>query len=95
MIMTGTGLVFHGQSVAIVANQPSHMAGTIDVDAADKAAHFISVADSFHVPLVFLTDNPGVLAGSASERAGILRHAAHMFAVTNALCGPQGHAKTQ
>ena len=69
-----------GDPVAVVANQPAVRAGTIDVAAADKAAHFIQVADSFHLPLVFLTDNPGVLAGTASERAGILRAGARMFA---------------
>lgn len=68
-----------GEPVAIVANQPSVMAGSITSDAADKGAHFIEVADSFHLPLVFLTDNPGVLPGSASERAGILRHGARMY----------------
>ncbi len=69
-----------GDPVAVVANNPSVLAGSIDVDAADKAAHFISVADSFHLPLVFLTDNPGVMPGSASERRGILRSGARMFA---------------
>ena len=69
-----------GEPVAVVANQPAVRAGAIDVAAADKAAHFIQVADSFHLPLVFLTDNPGVLAGTASERAGILRAGARMFA---------------
>ena len=69
-----------GDAVGIVANQPAVMAGSIDVDAADKAAHFISVCDSFHLPLVFLADNPGVLAGQASEQAGILRAGARMFA---------------
>lgn len=69
-----------GEPVAIVANQPAVIAGSINVDAADKAAHFIQVADSFHLPLVFLSDNPGVLAGSESERAGILRSGARMFA---------------
>ncbi len=68
-----------GRSVAIVANQPNHLAGSINVDAADKATQFIQVADAFHVPLIFLTDNPGVLAGSVSEKAGILRHAGRMF----------------
>lgn len=68
-----------GHAVGIVANQPAVIAGSIDVDAADKAAHFIQVCDSFHLPLVFLTDNPGVLAGTASERAGILRAGARMF----------------
>ena len=68
-----------GRPVAIVANQPQHMAGSITVEAADKATQFIQVADSFHLPLIFLTDNPGVLAGSSSEKAGILRHAGRMF----------------
>ncbi|MCB0996398.1 MAG: hypothetical protein KDB21_14980 [Acidimicrobiales bacterium] len=69
-----------GDAVAIVANNPKVLAGSIDSDAADKASHFIQVADSFHLPIVFLTDNPGVLAGSASERKAILRHGARMFA---------------
>lgn len=68
-----------GHSVGVVANQPAVIAGSIDVDAADKAAHFIQVCDSFHLPLVFMTDNPGVLAGTVSERAGILRAGARMF----------------
>jgi len=69
-----------GEPVAVVANQPQVLAGAIDVDAAEKAAHFVTVADSFHLPLVFLTDNPGMLAGTASEQAGILRAGARMFA---------------
>ncbi len=69
-----------GHPVAVVANQPLAGAGAIDADGADKAAHFITVADSFHVPLLFLADNPGVLAGSASERRGILRKGARMYA---------------
>src|SRR5262245_16023824 len=69
-----------GEPIAIVANQPRVLAGSVDANAADKAAHFIMVADSFHLPLVFLADNPGVLPGSASERAAILRSGARMFA---------------
>ncbi|MGI9603993.1 MAG: acyl-CoA carboxylase subunit beta [Acidimicrobiales bacterium] len=69
-----------GEPVAVVANQPAVLAGAIDTDAADKAAHFISVADAFHLPLVFLADNPGVLAGTESERQGILRAGGRMFA---------------
>ncbi len=69
-----------GHSVGIVANQPLMLAGSIDTAAATKAAHFISVCDSFHLPLVFLSDNPGVLAGSASEGAGVLRASARMYA---------------
>ena len=65
-----------GQSVAIVANDPGVMAGTVDSAAADKAAHFLDVAGAFGLPCVFLADNPGVLAGTLAERQGILRHAA-------------------
>ena len=69
-----------GHPVAVVANQPKVLAGSIDADAADKAAHFIMVADSFHLPIVFLADNPGMLPGSRSEKSGVLRSGARMFA---------------
>ncbi|WP_283607865.1 acyl-CoA carboxylase subunit beta [Mycolicibacterium poriferae] len=69
-----------GHPVAVVANQPRVLAGSIDADAADKAAHFITVADSFHLPIVFLADNPGMLPGSRSEKSGVLRSGARMFA---------------
>ncbi len=68
-----------GHPVAVVANQPLVLAGSIDSDAADKAAHFISVADAFHLPLIFLADNPGMLPGSESELNGVLRSGARMF----------------
>lgn len=73
-----------GHPVAVVANQPQVLAGSIDADAADKAAHFIMVADSFHLPIVFLADNPGMLPGSRSEREGVLRAGARMFAAQTA-----------
>ncbi|SON62864.1 Methylmalonyl-CoA carboxyltransferase 12S subunit [Mycobacterium simulans] len=73
-----------GHPVAVVANQPQVLAGSIDADAADKAAHFIMVADSFHLPLIFLADNPGMLPGSRSERQGVLRSGARMFAAQTA-----------
>src|ERR1700722_5318006 len=73
-----------GHPVAVVANQPNVIAGSIDADAADKAAHFIMVADSFHLPLIFFADNPGMLPGSRSERSGVLRAGARMFAVQTA-----------
>ncbi|MGB8404854.1 MAG: carboxyl transferase domain-containing protein [Mycobacterium sp.] len=73
-----------GHPVAVVANQPKVLAGSIDADAADKAAHFIMVADSFHLPIVFLADNPGMLPGSRSERSGVLRSGARMFAAQTA-----------
>jgi acetyl-CoA carboxylase carboxyltransferase component len=73
-----------GHPVAVVANQPQVLAGSIDADAADKAAHFIMVADSYHLPIVFLADNPGMLPGSRSERSGVLRAGARMFAAQTA-----------
>ncbi len=73
-----------GEPVAVVANQPQVLAGSIDADAADKAAHFIMVADAFHLPIVFLADNPGMLPGSQSERSGVLRSGARMFAAQTA-----------
>jgi acetyl-CoA carboxylase carboxyltransferase component len=76
---------FDGGSVGIVANQPSHLGGALDVDAADKAARFISLCDAFEVPLVFLVDVPGFLVGKQVERQGIIRHGAKMlYAVSEA-----------
>jgi acetyl-CoA carboxylase carboxyltransferase component len=80
-----------GRSVAIVANDPSVIAGTIDSDAADKAAHFLDVAGAFGLPCLFLADNPGVLAGTTAESQGILRHAARLFAVQHRLNVPKLH----
>lgn len=78
-----------GRPVAVVANQPLVLAGSIDADAADKGAHFISVADSFHLPLIFLSDNPGVMPGSASERRAILRSGARMYAAQTQATTPK------
>jgi acetyl-CoA carboxylase carboxyltransferase component len=69
-----------GHPVAVVANQPQVLAGALDSDGADKGAHFMTVADSFHLPIIFLADNPGVMPGSQSERQGILRSGARMYA---------------
>jgi acetyl-CoA carboxylase carboxyltransferase component len=78
-----------GHPVAVVANQPRVLAGSVDVDGAEKAAHFITVADSFHLPLVFLADNPGVMPGLASEKQGILRSGARMFAAQTLATSPK------
>jgi len=79
------------EPVAIVANQPKVLAGAIDAAAADKAAHLISVADSFHLPLLFLADNPGLLPGAKAERAGVLRSGARMFAAQTLATTPKLH----
>jgi acetyl-CoA carboxylase carboxyltransferase component len=68
-----------GMPCLVLANQPAVQAGAITAEAAEKAAHFLAVAAAFDLPLVSLVDNPGVMPGPASEQAGVLRSAAHMF----------------
>jgi acetyl-CoA carboxylase carboxyltransferase component len=85
-----TALAFlGGRSVAIVANNPAVNSGTIDSAAAHKTAHFIEVAGAFHLPVIFLADNPGVMAGAQAEKDGILRAAARMFAAQHRVRGPK------
>ena len=87
-----TGLArLGGRSVAVVANDPSVGAGAIDAAAADKAAHFLDVVGAFRIPAIFLTDNPGVMAGTVAEKSGILRHAARMFVAQHRLRSPKIH----
>ena len=68
-----------GQSVGIVANQPAHLAGTLDIDASVKAARFIRTCDAFNVPLVTFEDVPGFLPGTDQEFRGIIRHGAKLL----------------
>ncbi len=70
---------FDGQTVGIIANQPSVMAGCLDVDASDKSARFIRFCDAFNIPLVNLVDVPGFLPGVSQEYGGIIRHGAKML----------------
>jgi len=75
----------NGETVGIIAQQPSVLAGVIDINAADKAARFIRCCDAFNIPLVSLVDAPGFLPGSDQERHGIIRHGAKLiFAYTEA-----------
>src|SRR6185436_8266750 len=78
-----------GRSVGIVANQPMHLGGILDVDSADKAARFIQICDAFGIPLVFLQDVPGFMVGSKVEHAGIIRHGAKMLHVMSAATVPK------
>lgn len=73
-----------GHSVGIVANQPLHDAGTLDVDASEKAARFVRLCDAFSLPIVTLVDVPGYRPGTEQEQAGIIRRGAKMiFAYAN------------
>ncbi len=77
-IVVGFGRL-DGQVVGLVANQPDHLAGVIDINASDKAARFIRFCDSFHIPIVTLVDTPGFLPGIEQEHEGIIRHGAKMI----------------
>ena len=68
-----------GAPCMIIANQPAVEAGAVTRTAAEKATHFIGVADRFDLPLVSLVDNPGVMPGPAAEADGVLKAAAGMF----------------
>ena len=68
-----------GRVVGIVANQPSFLAGVLDIDSSDKGARFVRFCDSFNIPLVVLEDVPGFLPGVAQEHGGIIRHGAKLL----------------
>ncbi len=70
---------FDGRSVGLVANQPLHAAGCLDIDAADKVTRFIRFCDLFNIPLVSLHDCPGYIIGSDQDWRGILRHGAKLL----------------
>jgi len=69
----------NGRSVGIIANQPNFKAGTLDIDASDKAARFIRFCDSFNIPILSLTDVPGYLPGVEQEYGGVIRHGAKLL----------------
>jgi len=62
-----------------VANQPAHLAGVLDIDAADKIARFVRFCDAFNFPVVNFVDVPGFLPGVDQEHAGIIRHGAKLL----------------
>ncbi len=68
-----------GRPVGVVANNPTHLAGAIDSDGADKAARFMQLCDAFDLPIVFLCDTPGIMVGPEAEKTGLVRHASRMF----------------
>jgi acetyl-CoA carboxylase carboxyltransferase component len=68
-----------GNTIGIIANQPMALAGSLDVNASDKATRFIRFCDSFNIPLLTLVDVPGYLPGSDQEWSGIIRHGAKLL----------------
>ena len=68
-----------GRSIGVVANQPLHLAGVLDIDASVKAARFVRFCDAFQVPLLVFEDVPGFLPGTQQEYGGIIRHGAKLL----------------
>ncbi|MEJ2758506.1 MAG: acyl-CoA carboxylase subunit beta [Anaerolineales bacterium] len=66
----------NGQVVGLVANQPNHLDGMIDIDAADKIARFVRFCDAFNIPIFTFIDTPGFLPGVTQEEEGLIRHGA-------------------
>jgi len=79
----------NGRSVGVVANNPMQLGGVLDLDAADKGAHFIQLCDAFNIPLVFFQDTPGFMVGSKVEHMGIIRHGAKMLHAMSAATVPK------
>jgi propionyl-CoA carboxylase beta chain len=68
-----------GQSIGIVANQPAHLAGCLDIDSSTKGARFVRFCDAFEIPILTFEDVPGFLPGTAQEFGGIIRHGAKLL----------------
>lgn len=68
-----------GMTVGLLANQPMHLAGVLDINASDKGARFIRFCNTFNIPLVNLVDVPGFLPGIGQEHGGIIRHGAKLL----------------
>lgn len=68
-----------GRSVGVVANQPAHLAGALDINSSTKGARFVRFCDAFNIPLVTFEDVPGFLPGTQQEFGGIIRHGAKLL----------------
>jgi propionyl-CoA carboxylase beta chain len=77
-ILIGFGRV-EGRPVGVVANQPTQFAGTLDIDASEKAARFVRTCDAFNIPVLTFVDVPGFLPGTSQEWDGIIRRGAKLI----------------
>ena len=68
-----------GRPLGLIANNPQHLSGAIDSDAADKGARFLQLCDTFDIPVLSLMDCPGIMPGPEYERAALLRHCGRLF----------------
>jgi acetyl-CoA carboxylase carboxyltransferase component len=89
----GVGIVtalvrIEGRPLGIIANNPVHLGGAIDSDAADKAARFMQLCDAFDLPILFLCDTPGFMVGPEAEKTAQVRHFSRMFVVAASMTVP-------
>jgi acetyl-CoA carboxylase carboxyltransferase component len=82
----GAGMVtslvrVEGRAVGIIANNPMHLGGAIDSDAADKGARFMQLCDAFDIPILYLCDTPGIMVGPEIEKTALVRHSSRMFVI--------------
>ena len=80
----GLGMVtalirIEGRPLGIIANNPTHLAGAIDSDGADKAARFMQLCDAFDIPILTLCDTPGMMVGPEVEKTALVRHCCRLF----------------
>jgi acetyl-CoA carboxylase carboxyltransferase component len=77
-----------GRPLGVIANNPTHLAGAIESDGADKATRFMQLCDAFDIPLLLLCDTPGIMVGPEAEKTALVRHAARMFVTGASLTVP-------
>lgn len=87
-VLTGFGRL-EGRPVGVVANQPRHIGGVLDVEASQKAARFVEQCDAFGLPLVVLVDTPGFMPGQKQEKAGVIRFGASLVRAFSAATVPR------
>ena len=87
-IVIGFGRL-QGRPIGVVANQPCHLAGALDINASDKSARFVRFCNAFNIPLITFVDVPGFLPGVEQERGGIIRHGAKLLFAYSAATVPK------
>jgi acetyl-CoA carboxylase carboxyltransferase component len=89
----GTGIItalirIEGRPFGLIANNPRHLGGAIDADAADKAARFMQLCDAFDLPILSLCDTPGFMVGPDAEKTAMVRHVSRMFVTAGSISVP-------
>ena len=89
----GVGVVtalarMEGRPIGVIANNPRHLGGAIDADAADKATRFMQLCDAFDIPILMLCDTPGNMVGPEVEKTALVRHACRMYVTASSVTVP-------